>query len=193
MPDLPARTQRPAAGPGPHTVHFPGDVAPVRRTLAALSRRVAQICTALTADAVAAVDLTPIQYGAMACLNPKDGEPGLDQSGLGARLGIDRNSVSLLVDDLVAKGLLERRVNGADRRGRVVELTAKGMRLFGSVRPKVLSSHARALEALAPKDRDLLLDLLVRVIEVNGMHARPGAGRRPRSAKPAHPRSTTVT
>lgn len=164
----------------PYTVHFGPGVAPVRRTLGALTRRVHQIAVAMTADSVAEADLTPLQYGAMACLNKKDGEPGIDQIGLAARLGIVRNSASVLVDDLAAKGLIERRVNGADRRARLLQLTAKGERLFLEVRKKNLAAQARIVETLAPHERELLLDLLTRVIAANGQLAKPGAGRRKR-------------
>jgi DNA-binding MarR family transcriptional regulator len=165
---------------GPYTIHFGPGVAPVRRTLGALTRRVHQISVATTADSVAEADLTPVQYGAMACLNRKDGEPGIDQIGLAARLGVDRNSASVLVDDLAAKGLIERRVNGADRRARLLQLTTKGERLFLQVRKKNLAAQARTLETLAPHERELLLDLLTRVIGANGQYAKPGAGRRKR-------------
>jgi DNA-binding MarR family transcriptional regulator len=167
----------------PYTIHFGPDVAPVRRTLAALSRRVHQICIALTADAVASADLTSVQYGAIACLNTRDGEPGIDQSGLAARLGIDRNSTSVLVDELESKGLISRQVNGADRRARLLRLTPNGQRLFARVRPKVLESHLRAVETLMPDEQERLLDLLTRVIAANGAHARPGAGRRKRGSR----------
>src|SRR5579872_922416 len=103
-----ARQTRSANGPPrsdrPYTIHFGRDVAPVRRTLGSLTRRVNQICMAMAADSVAGSDLTPVEYGAMACLNKQDGEPGIDQIGLAARLGVDRNSVSLLVNELAAKG-----------------------------------------------------------------------------------------
>jgi hypothetical protein len=39
----------------------------------------------------------------------------------------------------------------------------------------------QVLDALDPAERDLLIDLLVRVIEANPDLARPGAGRRKRS------------
>ena len=57
----------------------------------------------MTAESLAAAGLTPLQYGAMGCLNPQDGEPGIDQVGLAARLRIDRNSVSVLIDELEAQ------------------------------------------------------------------------------------------
>lgn len=164
----------------PYTIHFGPGVAPVRRTLGSLTRRVHQISVAMTADSVAEADLTPLQYGAMACLNKKDGEPGIDQIGLAARLGVARNSASVLVEDLASKGLIAQRVNGADRRARLLHLTSKGERLFLDVRKKNLAAQARTVEALALHERELLLDLLTRVIAANGQFAKPGAGRRKR-------------
>lgn len=167
----------------PYTIHFGPDVAPVRRTLGALTRRVHQISMALTADFVAGAGITPVQYGAMGCLNRQDGEPGIDQIGLAARLGVDRNSASLLVDDLARKGLIERRVNDADRRARLLQLSSKGERLFHQVRKRNLAAQALILETLAPDEQELLLDLLTRVIAAKGVHARPGAGRRKRGSQ----------
>jgi len=167
----------------PYTIHFGPGVAPVRRALGALTRRVNQISMAMTAEAVAEADLTPMQYGAMSCLNKQDGEPGIDQNGLAARVGIDRNSASVLVEDLAARGIIERRVSDADRRARVLQLTARGERLFHQVRKGNLAAQARALAPLVPEERELLLDLLTRLVAANGVHARPGAGRRKRRSR----------
>ena len=94
---------------------------PVRRIPLALSRRFFQICTSAAAEALTGADLTPHEFAVMAYVNSIDGEPDLDQSALAARLGVDRNSTSLLVGSLESKGLLERRVSDADRRARGVE------------------------------------------------------------------------
>src|SRR5262245_61656144 len=110
----------------PYTIHFGEGIAPVRRALGPLTRRVSQISTAMQAESVAEVNLTPVEYGALACLNPQDGEPGIDQNGLGARLGIDRNSVSVLVDHLARRGLIVRRINDDDRRARRLHLSREG-------------------------------------------------------------------
>lgn len=177
----PARRAREAGRP--YTIHFGPGVAPVRRTLGALTRRVHQISMAMTAETVSGAGITPVQYGAMGCLNRRDGEPGIDQVGLAARLGIDRNSASVLVDDLEAKGLLERRINHADRRARLLTLTARGERLFLQVRKRNLAAQAKTLKTLTPGERELLLDLLARIIAENGALARPGAGRRKRGSR----------
>ena len=52
----------------------------------------------------------------MANLNRNDGEPGLDQNALAARLGVDRSHVTLLVEEPAARGLIERRLSASGRR-----------------------------------------------------------------------------
>src|SRR5580692_12371857 len=88
-------------------------IPPVRRVAAALARRFNQICVTVSADSVATADLTPLQFAVLAYLNKRDGQPGIDQNSLAARLGIERSHVSLLVEELGNRGLVERRVNGA--------------------------------------------------------------------------------
>jgi hypothetical protein len=39
------------------------------------------------------------------------------------------------------------------------------------------------VETLAPDERELLFNLLTRIIAANGQHARPGAGRRKRGSR----------
>jgi DNA-binding MarR family transcriptional regulator len=146
----------------------------------ALARRLFQICTAAIADVLSEKDLTPLEYAALAYI---EGEPDIDQNGLAARLGIDRNSTSLLVEELEAKRLIERRVNGADRRARLLRITLRGQKLYDRLRPIVFGAQERLLTLLPAKEREHLLDALVRVIEGNKDLARPGAGRRKRGSR----------
>ena len=155
---------------------------PVRRVPLALARRFFQICTSASAEAVTNSDLTPLEFAVMAYVNSTDGEPDLDQSALAARLGVDRNTTSLLVGSLESKGLLDRRVSDTDRRARLVRLTPRGEKLFAKLHPKAIEMQEQILDVLDPAERDVLIDLLVRVIETNPGLARPGAGRRKRSA-----------
>jgi DNA-binding MarR family transcriptional regulator len=157
------------------------DGPPVRRVPLALARRFFQICTSAGAESVSEADLTPQEFAVMAYVNSIDGDPDLDQSALAARLGVDRNSTSLLVGSLESKGLLTRRVSDADRRARLVRLTPRGEKLFAKLHPNAIARQAQVLDVLDPAEREVLLDLLVRVIEANPDLARPGAGRRKRS------------
>jgi DNA-binding MarR family transcriptional regulator len=167
----------------PVTISFDANVPPVRSAPTALARRFHQICVAMVADSLTAADVTPLQYGAMAYLNGKDGEPGIEQNALAARLGVDRSHVTLLVEELAAKGLIERRLNGADRRVRLLHLTPKGERLFARILPANRDANKQILEPLSPHERKLFVDMLIRVIAANGAHARPGAGRRKRRSQ----------
>jgi DNA-binding MarR family transcriptional regulator len=174
----------------PFTVQFGPDVPPVRRSPTALARRFYQMCVGMRAEGLDAADITPLEYGAMALLNRKDGEPGVDQNALAARLGVDRSHVSLVVEELGAKGLVERRVNGADRRARLLYLTAKAEKLYWRLRPGVATADRRVLEPLSLSERQTFVDMLIRMIGANGTYARPGAGRRKRSPPQSPSRPT---
>jgi len=154
-------------------------IPPVHRVPIALARRFFQICTTIMADgALANEDLTPLQFAVLAYLNSVTGEPDIDQNGLAARMGIDRSHVSILVEQLVVMGLVDRRVNEADRRAHTLRLTRRGEKLHHHLRPAVFEGQRRVLEPLSNTERELLLDLLSRVVEGNIVFARPGSGRR---------------
>ena len=159
----------------------PADPAvPVRRTTTSLARRFYQICLAMVADTLSEAHLTSLQFGAFAYLNKENGEPGIDQAGLAARLGVDRNSASVIVGELERRGLLERRVSEVDERARALYLTSEGEKLYRHLRPSNIAANDRVLAPLAPREREQLRTLLVRVIQANAAYARPGGGRRKR-------------
>jgi DNA-binding MarR family transcriptional regulator len=148
---------------------------PIKRIATPLARRFVQISTAALADMTVEADLTPSQYAALTYLFD---EPDLDQRGLALRLGIDRTSVGQLIDQMERKRLVARRVNGNDRRAHMLRLSARGIKLRERLRPKAHAVQAGLLSTLTPTEREILLELLVRVIEANERFARPGAGRR---------------
>jgi DNA-binding MarR family transcriptional regulator len=148
----------------PHHVPFP------------LVRRLDQIFSWAVADVLAGevTDTSP-QYAAVAVLADF---PGIDQRRLAALMGLDRTNVGQVIDRLEAKGLVERRINGADRRARELNLTTQGKQIRRRLRPKMVEAQARVLAPLAPAEQDMLIELLIRVIKANEVNARPGAGRR---------------
>ena len=159
----------------------PGEPAiPVRRNALALARRFFQISIAMVADPVAEGNLTPLQMGVLAYVNKENGEPGIDQVGLAARLGIDRNNAGVIVLELEKRGLIERRVSITDRRARHLYLTPQGEKAYHRLAPNTRAAIDRILVPLQPRERELLLDLLTRVIQENAAYARPGGGRRRR-------------
>jgi DNA-binding MarR family transcriptional regulator len=169
----------PSSRPTPATVLL-GSGVPIRRTPAALARRFAQICLAVVAESLAGEGVTPLQYAALAYLND---EPDIDQNALAARLGVEQSHGSLLVEQLVMSGLVERRVNGDDRRARMIRPTARGAKLYQRLRPGARARQNRMLSPLTPAERDVFLDQLVRIVIANEVYARPGAGRRKRGSR----------
>jgi DNA-binding MarR family transcriptional regulator len=133
----------------------------------AIARRLHQICVAKTSEVVGQAGLTPLQYGVLIHLSKVTGKPGIEQNSLAGRLNIDRNTASLLVEQLAKKELVERRVNGADRRARLLSLTPKGERLYAQLRPAHLAANQSILAPITFGERKLLISLLIRVIEGN--------------------------
>jgi DNA-binding MarR family transcriptional regulator len=155
------------------------DGVPIRRILAPLVRRLQQVCLSVITTVLKEADLVQLEYALLVFV---DDVPGISQQALSEALGIDRNNVSLIADKLEARGLLKRAVNGADRRARELTITPEGRRLYRGHRVKVRQVNDRILSALTADEKELFLDMLVRVVEGNRMHARPGGGRRKRGS-----------
>jgi DNA-binding MarR family transcriptional regulator len=148
----------------------------------AIARRFHQICAAKTAEVVGQAGLTPLQYGVLIHLSAQTGKPHIEQNVLAERLNIDRNTASVLVEQLVKKNLVQRKVNGADRRARLLSLTAKGEKVFARLRPAHALTNESILAPISPSERKLLLRLLIRVIEANLQNVGGGARRSTRRA-----------
>jgi DNA-binding MarR family transcriptional regulator len=147
-----------------------------------LSYRLRQVCLGIMDEVLAPEDLRPVEYATLTML---DAEPGLDQRQLAGRLAIDKMSMSLLGDRLESRGLVERRMDPADRRARALHLTADGLGLRRRLQPAALAAQDRILAPLRPQERPVFVHLMTRVIEGHRGYARPGNGRRgSRGGKP---------
>jgi len=160
---------------------------PIRRVAAPLARRFQQICAAMIAEALADAEVVQLEWAVVVFI---DDVPGIDQHRLSQAMGIDRNNVSVILGNLEAKGLVERRINGSDRRARELYLTAKGRHLRRRFQPHIQAANDRILALLGPRERKTFIDLLVRLVEGNRNHARPGAGRRRRGSASSSSAST---
>ena len=147
---------------------------------AAAARRFHQICAAQVATVVGEHGLTALQYGALFHLSTIAANTGLEQIVLAARLNVDRNTASVVVEQLVKLGLATRQVNGADRRSRLLNLTAKGEKLYDWLSPAVDRVNAVVLAPLRPRERKQFMTLLVSVIEGNLLHQETPPRRRRR-------------
>ena len=93
-----------------------------------------------------------------------------------------------MIDALEKKGLVKRQTDPGDRRGRQLFLTRRGTELRRRLRPSMLEVQERLLAPLTKTEREVLLDMLARMVDANGSYARPGHGRRkPRKRSSSHP------
>lgn len=86
------------------------------------------------------------------------------QQVLAAQVGLDKTTMVAAVDDLVARGLVERRSDPADRRVRLVAVTERGERLRRRGREVVAATEAELLDELGERGRDELRGLLLRLL-----------------------------
>ncbi|WP_188191386.1 MarR family winged helix-turn-helix transcriptional regulator [Nonomuraea sp. SYSU D8015] len=85
------------------------------------------------------------------------------QLALAAHLGIDRTVMTYLIDDLVEAGLVERRLNPADRRQRKIVATEKGAGVLRALERRVREAEDRVLQALEPDERETFRRMVRRV------------------------------
>jgi DNA-binding MarR family transcriptional regulator len=151
----------------------------------AMARRFHQICVARSSEVVGEFGLTPLQYGVMLHLSRLTGREGIEQNVLAERVNVDRNTASLLVEQLVKLDIVARQVNGADRRVRLLSLTPNGRKLYARLHPAFTDANASILAALTAQEKKLLLGLLIRVIEENLSRPAPASRRRKKSKIPS--------
>jgi DNA-binding MarR family transcriptional regulator len=159
---------------------------PTPRYPIALARRFYQIATAVLAEVHTheESELRHLEFGVMVRIHDT---PGLDQNSLAEWMALDRTTISAMVFRLEQQGLIERAVNGADRRARELRLTRAGMALHDRMRAKTEAAQQRILSVLAPAERRALIDMLARVIDANQSYVGAGAGRRPPRRRKGRP------
>lgn len=110
-------------------------------------------------------DLTPRQYAVLITVSLNE---GLSQTHLVERTGIDRSTLADIVRRMLKKGLLQRRRTKEDARAYAVKLTEEGWRVLKSAEPLSRKVDDRILSALAPNQRDRLLQDLNSIVQVLG-------------------------
>lgn len=88
---------------------------------------------------------------------------GLTMGELSRRMMVTSGNVTGLAARLIREGLVERRVDAADRRSATLRLTAAGRRAFGQMAPVHAEWIAQVFETLGAGERDALAALLGKV------------------------------
>ncbi len=135
-----------------------------RTSVTYLLQKAALISLGGLESALADLDLTARQY--MVLASSVVGEQ-LSQQELAKRLGMDPTMLVKAIDDLEARGLVERRRFAADRRQHRLDLSQAGRDLLDTAAERHRRSEA---DLLAEADRADLSALLARLVE--GRHPR---------------------
>jgi len=92
---------------------------------------------------------------------------------LGAALVTDPPYITVIVDDLEERGLVERQVNPADRRSKLVQITSAGLAVARRA-DEIQSAPPAALSTLTAKELATLDSLLRRLVERSDADRQPG-------------------
>lgn len=87
------------------------------------------------------------------------------QAALGRNTGIDRSDVVAALNELAAKGLVERSPDPSDRRRNIVTLTADGSRHLSELEKVLAGIQDELLAPLSPDEREQLIGLLTRLAD----------------------------
>ena len=77
-----------------------------------------------------------------------------------------------MVRRLEERGILERSPNPQDRRTRHVDLTDTGRHLVTSLHGAMAKAQQRLLEPLRPAEREMLMDMMRRLVDANNQYSR---------------------
>ena len=125
-------------------------------------------------------NVTLVQFRVLDALTAHDPEP-LEPWEIAQQLTMGSNHVSMLLDQLASRGLVERRPHPHDRRRRLVQVTPVGRETAVALGAHVAALEERIMEAaLSPAERRQLavvarnLRRAVAAMRIPDTHQRPG-------------------
>lgn len=134
-----------------------------------LLRRCQQIAVSIFLQECRDLDLTPLQFAALAAL----AEAGpVDQVGLGGMTAMDRTTVGVVVRNLERRGLVRREVSDRDRRAKLIHATQAGRALVERALPAVDRAQRRIVAPLSQRERRSLIAILAKMADGNNTQSR---------------------
>jgi len=132
-------------------------------------RRAHQIAVSIFTEQCRAHGVTSIQYGILYMVGK---HPGIDQISLANLIALDRSNTGEVVGRLEERGLLRRASGNADRRTKRLYLTPAGAKLMDAMTPDVERAQSRMLEPLTEDERETLMSLLEKFVDINNALSR---------------------
>jgi DNA-binding MarR family transcriptional regulator len=136
-----------------------------RPDLAAMVARLARALIEAERPILAAHELPMWGYIVLSALRD---EPMRTQAALARSIGADKTRIIAVLDDLQERGLIEREPDPADRRVRLLRLTAAGRLLHGTVRSAIRRQEEQLLGELPAADQTAFLRVLQQLDPAEG-------------------------
>lgn len=108
------------------------------------------------------IDLSPGQFSLLTFL---EANPDASQTTIARVFGIDKSTLSPVLDAFAKRGLITRKRADHDRRTNAIRLTDAGADLLARMRARVEAQEALMAAALAPEEHAQLLDMLKRLTD----------------------------
>ncbi|WHT21089.1 MarR family transcriptional regulator [Crossiella sp. CA-258035] len=125
------------------------------------------------AERLAPLDLEPRHVGLLRVVAAAEGQ---SQQAIGERMRIAPSRMVAFVDDLEARGLVQRKRNPADRRAYALHLTGRGRELLETALAEAARHDAEITAPLSEQERHSLHELLTKLAEAHELdqHRLPG-------------------
>lgn len=132
-----------------------------------LVRRLHQICISIFLQHSADLKLTAVQFATLVAIGDR---PGMDQITIGRTIALDRQSVSNVVNRLVAHGLIDKRAR--DKRAKALYLTQAGRDIIDQMSQRTDEIDATILAPLTASERKTFMSLLGKLVDGNNALSR---------------------
>ena len=126
-----------------------------------LIRRAHQVAVAVFMEEPGEHDVTPVQF---AILNALIDDPGEDQVTLAGKVAFDAATFGSVIGPLEAKGWVRREPDAADRRRKLLWVTAEGEAAALAMKRAVTRAQRRILGPLQPDEQEQLIVLLGKLV-----------------------------
>ena len=136
-----------------------------------LLHRAGQCADEVFASQIAESEMTPRQFAVLKAI-ADSAEPS--QTTLVQATGIDRSTLTDIMRRLVKRGLVARKRTRHDARMYAVRLTERGDAALKQAQPAAQTTEQRLLSALQPKEREVFLGTLAKIVNVTGDAERGG-------------------
>ena len=132
-------------------------------------RRLQQIAVSIFLEETSEFEITPVQYATLAAVSIY---PGIGQLHVANATGIDRATISGVIDRLQARKLIVRKVSGQDQRANELFTTPAGTKLLYDIEAATERVEEKILSPLTAGQRTAFLSCLDQLVVAHNHSSR---------------------